>query len=117
MQFQSTSFWTCRGTKLAIKVVTLMYNGHKCHLKLVYFWAKTKSFSASSHLIFFKIKTNSDFSIFEQIRHMFGISAVVYYKCNCCNGHFSPYNTGKKSEMSTSSGMKQLIRDIPYLDT
>ena len=36
-----------------------------------------KSFSASSDLIPFKIKTNPDFSVFEQIRHMFGISAVV----------------------------------------
>ena len=38
-----------------------------------------------------------------------------YYKCIFCNGHFSPYNTGKNSEMLTSSEMKKSTIDIIQL--
>ena len=80
---------------------------------------KNEKFQCKLTLIFFKIKTNSDFSVFEQIRHIFGISAVVDIIINvtAATATLVLVIQEKNSKMSTSSEMKQLTKDIQYLDT
>ena len=48
---------------------------------------------------------------------MSAVDSCGYYKFNCCNGHFSPYNKGKKSEMWGSSEMKKSIKKLKHLET